>query len=381
MHQIKYLKPLTISRNSSAVRSDRKDPQYELSTTISLTNDLGEQFFYGETVVTFQVRLYEKRRFTEAYTIVSTLREKWSPGNRAMNFKACLSGKELNPSGAGGFVSVYTSVDDDAEVHDAMNYEDLDTTEMIDQTLEGTDIVDVFRGYETEMVRNTGVQFIPISSDLLEVPQINQELPIKTDRIALRTLNGVKIYEELSGSIARHLWDAGNLVVSLPRDELISFLFKGDTVLDHDRLNILELGTGIGVVSIKMSKHFPNSKVCATDLDDAREICQMNIDLNGCDNCSFEELDWEVEEQNGVKWDVIIVTDCTYNPLYYDALLHVLQRESSSHTVVLIAHKFREPLSESEFFTKCMANFTLQRQRWYSDSSTLIHMGLYRCQK
>jgi predicted nicotinamide N-methyase len=200
---------------------------------------------------------------------------------------------------------------------------------------------------------------------------------MKTDRISKRTISDILVYEELSGSIARHLWDAGILLNELSKKDLLKFV-QHDSL---DKLKILELGTGIGLVSIHLSKLFKNSEILATDLEDSYEVCQKNITYNDADDrVKFSELDWESETDTGTKWDLIVITDCTYNPLYYDSLINVLKREIvSGFTKVVLSHKFRESVSEGEFFVKMESSgFKLEKQIWHNlGGQNLVHTGLY----
>lgn len=371
MQQIKLLKPLTVASKASLPRARPSDPAYELSTTISLTNDLGEQFFYGETTVSFEVRCHlnnDRSRINEGFKIVRKGEERWTAGKRALLINTRCSLKELP---IGSLVSIHVHVLDSSKTVDALGNDELTTEGLIQETLEGLNTSVFDNCTETSVARSSKVQFIPVSSDLLEIPVLEQ-LPVKTERLAIRSLSGTLLYEELSGSIARHVWDAGDLVVGLSQDQLAYLLGPLDA-----RLNILELGTGIGLVSIHLSRKIPNCRVLATDLPDAREMCEMNIDLNRS-SVTFDELDWESNLATGTNWDIIITTDCTYNPAYYDALLNVLTRESSTQTRVVLVHKFREPYSESAFFTKIARDFTLDKQIWYSNGATLVHAGVYR---
>jgi hypothetical protein len=335
---------------------------------------LGDLFFYGDTVVTFEVRCHKWRfrsRINEGFHVVKVVEEHWKPGKRAIDIKILCSMKDL-PCGSN--VSIYVHVSVDATIIDALDFGGLTTEELIKDNLKGLDSTVFDDCKDTISMRCPDMRFVPISSDLIEIPQSLHKLPLKTERIALRTLQDVILYEELSGSIARHVWDAGSFVVNLPERQLVKFIWE--ELKPSSKPNILELGTGIGLVSIHLSKLLPNAHINATDLPDALEICEMNIGLN-YSSVTFDELDWESENSTGIHWDLVVTTDCTYNPLYYDSLLHVLHRESNPGTMVLLVHKFREPVSESEFFMKCARFFKLKRQIWYSESNTLIHMGLY----
>jgi hypothetical protein len=89
------------------------------------------------------------------------------------------------------------------------------------------------------------------------------------------------------------------------------------------RLNILELGTGCGIVGMTLASVLPNCNVKLSDLPEAREIVEKNITgpvlgpLPGS-SLSFLELDWDNElpapfSHAGAKVDLVLAADCTYN--------------------------------------------------------------------
>jgi hypothetical protein len=96
-------------------------------------------------------------------------------------------------------------------------------------------------------------------------------------------------------------------------------------------LNVLELGTGCGMVGIAIAQTISNSKVLLTDLPEAREIVERNIEsaVKAPDaSLAFLELDWDAELPDGLKstsepLDLVVAADCTYNPdSRYDHFLH-----------------------------------------------------------
>ena len=89
------------------------------------------------------------------------------------------------------------------------------------------------------------------------------------------------------------------------------------------RLNVLELGTGCGIVGMTLASVVPNCSVHLSDLPEAREIVERNItdsSLRLCDGSklAFEELDWDHELPAWLalpdsKIDLVLASDCTYN--------------------------------------------------------------------
>lgn len=125
----------------------------------------------------------------------------------------------------------------------------------------------------------------------------------------------------------------------------------------YKTLKVIELGAGCGIVGIALAQSVPDCQVILTDLPEAREIAQRNIDgMNPAmmSTVSFTELNWEQPLPDTVKsrsHDLILVADCTYNPDSGPALVHTLSAlvEKSPRAVVLLSMKVRHR-SELLFF-------------------------------
>jgi methylase of polypeptide subunit release factors len=85
------------------------------------------------------------------------------------------------------------------------------------------------------------------------------------------------------------------------------------------RLQILELGTGCGMVGIAIAQIIKDADVHLTDLPEAREIVQRNLSLAHLaegSTLAFQELDWEDEIPTNIetaRLDLVVAADCTYN--------------------------------------------------------------------
>lgn len=84
---------------------------------------------------------------------------------------------------------------------------------------------------------------------------------------------------------------------------------------------ILELGTGCGIVGIALAQTLCHASVLLTDLPEAREIVQRNIDqasvAEGA-SLKFLELDWDAELPHQLQnpsrpLHLVLAADCTYN--------------------------------------------------------------------
>lgn len=124
----------------------------------------------------------------------------------------------------------------------------------------------------------------------------------------------VQIAEDIGNSIDRHVWDAGVILSSFISYE-IDNLGTSQLMRDTDK-NILELGTGCGIVGITAAIATNANIVCMTDLVTAVDIVTTNISNNmraikGV-NAYFEVYDWSKPVSKTIAstpWDLIIMSD------------------------------------------------------------------------
>lgn len=264
--------------------------QDTISGTFTIVNDLGDLFYYGSATV--QVSDGQG----------NTTKVNWSPGMRSAKFCLNLGGFRRRQNG----VQISIVVNRDKSNQDML--------------------------YSESEPHFLSVEY---------------NSAIGEDLVLRRLDGGLVIAEELgSNNLARHVWDAG----------IAACRYLQTSEINEQPSNILELGSGCGLVGICLAKRFRQSKVVLTDLDDAREMCQTNIQLNNVGaTAQFEQLDWDDQTAcsnlaQRCVWDLILVTDCTYNPSSYEILLTTIQTLATPNkTQVLVAHKFRDE-SETEFF-------------------------------
>lgn len=87
------------------------------------------------------------------------------------------------------------------------------------------------------------------------------------------------------------------------------------------RLRILELGTGCGMVGIALAHLIHDANVLLTDLPEAQEIVEHNINqtkLAKGSTLSFRTLDWDDDlpqdlQSSSSPLDLVVAADCTYN--------------------------------------------------------------------
>lgn len=123
------------------------------------------------------------------------------------------------------------------------------------------------------------------------------------------------------------------------------------------KLNIIELGSGCGIVGISLAQSIPDCDVLLTDLPEAREIAERNIaSMNSAtgSKAKFLELDWNQPlppSIQAITFDLILVADCTYNPDSGPSLVQTLIGlvEKAPKSIVLLSMKVRHE-SELVFF-------------------------------
>lgn len=122
-------------------------------------------------------------------------------------------------------------------------------------------------------------------------------------------------------------------------------------------LQVLELGSGCGIVGIALAKLLPRCSVMLTDLPEAEDIVIQNIAAARPAHSSkieYQNLDWDEPLPKDFchePIDLILVSDCTYNADSLPALVSVLDRlvQSSPSALILVALKRRHE-SEAIFF-------------------------------
>ncbi|POS79690.1 hypothetical protein DHEL01_v201924 [Diaporthe helianthi] len=188
-------------------------------------------------------------------------------------------------------------------------------------------------------------------------------------RLALAEGAFLSVDERIGESIDRHVWDAGvvtaGVLVNLCQGQVSKHTWGRTPVLKdllcsvtpERPLNVIELGCGVGILGIALaaalyrrmslswdakSRTQSASRILLTDLSDAEEVALANIasekkarkavPAGGPSvDTGFECLDWD-EGKTGVfgpkaqasSWDLIIISDCTYNVDMLSALVKTI---------------------------------------------------------
>lgn len=201
-------------------------------------------------------------------------------------------------------------------------------------------------------------------------PSDGQQIFESMRRFTLAEGDFLRVDEMIGESIDRHVWDAGVVTTGV----LLNLCTQNGTskhtwdktpllrevlcsVTPTRPVNVIELGCGVGILGVGLaaalyrrisSSWDPEdpaqspSSVLLTDLPDAEEVAARNIadekllrkpvlhDKSSVDT-DFESLDWD-EGKTGVfgpkarasSWDLIIISDCTYNVDMLSALVKTI---------------------------------------------------------
>lgn len=171
----------------------------------------------------------------------------------------------------------------------------------------------------------------------------------------------LEVEEEIGESIARHVWDAGVVALAAiagtykfprlgpsrhPCMQALRRMFD-----DGETMNILELGCGVGILGTGLCAVYPRGAgdctILMTDLDEAEGRARANMALLkhnrsgsqlGSANLLYENLDWDHGRQGRFgrqvrrrRWDLVMLSDCTYNADALPALVGTLSALHASN--------------------------------------------------
>lgn len=171
----------------------------------------------------------------------------------------------------------------------------------------------------------------------------------------------LQVEEDIGESIARHIWDAGVVASAHYADSSSSpTVTRALFPIKNGSFNVLELGSGVGILGLTIASILPGAasaqgerlekaRVLLTDLEEAEERARSNIarynallaaeseqpelDSTAVQNVTveYENLDWDdgCEGRFGplaaaVPWDLVVLSDCTYNVDSLPALVGTL---------------------------------------------------------
>lgn len=138
-------------------------------------------------------------------------------------------------------------------------------------------------------------------------------------------------------------------------DDSLPLLRKLLTAEKSKRLRVLEVGAGCGIVGIALSQ-LRKCEVILTDLEDAQEIMQSNVDCAAPASGSSlkrQVLGWGagLGDLEGSKFDVVLVSDCIYNPDSSVLLVETIKAltEQNPHVLIFVAFKRRHDADDIFF--------------------------------
>ncbi|KAI9718326.1 MAG: hypothetical protein M1828_006728 [Chrysothrix sp. TS-e1954] len=188
------------------------------------------------------------------------------------------------------------------------------------------------------------------------------------------------IWENADNSIAGHVWDAGValsacLVNDKTRETKLAFMNMHliQCIVKKGHVDAVELGSGCGLVGLCLARTFQACKLVLTDVEEARATLQRNLEAvevgltdksNLTSRVEIETLDWEHDLPASISsnaFDLVIVSDCTYNADSTPALVRTIARlvQSASNALIVVALKKRHDSEDILFQLMDSAQFAI----------------------
>ncbi|KAI1207703.1 putative methyltransferase-domain-containing protein [Annulohypoxylon truncatum] len=200
----------------------------------------------------------------------------------------------------------------------------------------------------------------------------------------------LELEEDIGESIARHIWDAGVVTASFLADACRTREGVRDILpIRRGVFSVLELGCGVGILGITLAliiekaaaaqgQVLGKTTVLLTDLAEAEERARSNISRAekvlsrlptpfSTVSLQYENLDWDDGKHgqfgplaSAQPWDLIILSDCTYNVDSLPALVGTLsalhtanlrhnESQADTKTLVILATKPRHSSEQALF--------------------------------
>lgn len=330
MHYIKFLKLPNIFRGEKKSTS--------IKTVVAVTTDLGDDYFPDDLLLDFELL---ESRVGKSSKKAQTRSHQWRPGMRALPVELRISGTNT---------CSYT-----LHVHASKS------------------------SYSTEFSSSSGTLVTPSVMSVVS-PSFGDTGDADVDFDVVRPMpmtqsQELRIYEATGDSIARHIWDGsvafcGLIDQASSGKSGISFLDKVVSDVDaKDIFNVIELGAGVGLAGLALARVMPKASVLLTDVPEVEELLSRSIAANKMDptKVTFDMLDWEQEVPKGImeqKFNLIIVSECTYNEDSIPALVNVLSQLMlrSAEAVIIVATKQRHENERVFYDLMEKAHFVLSEQ-------------------
>lgn len=349
MHYIRLLR-------TPALVTEKGRPS--IPVVLTITTDLGDSFLTPRAPIKLKVGVYESdadrggRKVPGEETLASSILT-WAPGTRVLKTELAL------PPRTDAAVPLRVFAFPTAQLWGGST----------------SDVV-------TSLSASGQGRIMPVWADVQRPGQDPSRVSCRRLRIGKEDegVSYLEIEEDIGESIARHVWDAGVVTTSfvlgqtapdasLPSSSILSALSSTGLT------NVLELGCGVGILGLGVATWLaaqpgPAPSVLLTDLPEATErasanIARWNASATGAKAQQpphFESLDWD-DGRNGVfgplvksrPWDLVVLSDCTYNVDVLPALVGTLSALHDSNKAVRAEAAFRtrvllatKPRHESE---------------------------------
>ncbi|KAL8916546.1 MAG: hypothetical protein Q9172_006247 [Xanthocarpia lactea] len=306
VHYIRFLQPPRVSRlNHDKVHA-------LLSTLLTITTDLGDDFYPGDACILIAV---------EHGTVIDLLgTAHWKPGMRVLKIEAKVPLDDLRLRARFFFTC-----------NEYLHIDSLQIGRL-------SDIVSAW------------------TEEFLHLDDLDTNLTIR--RFQSPTGPVLEICEENGDSMARHVWDGGIVLAAW----LVTMEYV-QHVADEGPFNILELGTGCGTVGLAFGIRW-DCQLLLTDVDDdalkyAIQNARKSRDsFNSVWEC--RALDWSSPDrfQLDRPLDFIVASECIYNPDSIPDLVRTMAslvrqsnglRAGSPQPKIMVSTKVRHS-SEAAFF-------------------------------
>lgn len=375
MHYIRLLRPLSL------------DDRGKVKIILTITTDLGDAFLSPPKPVPISVCLHDGHTTSTASESIrlttSGSQSVWKDGMRVLKLDVQPPSRVIQ--------GIKT-----AAVHPAAR----DTVDIC--IMASSDPEEPLRTVDLPFDETEG-RILGLSAPISLLGQEPKYLAKRKFRLSPQT-SFLELNEEIGESIDRHIWDAGVIAMGAVSNMLSSDLSTDTDHVTWDKtpllkkllcsasssqpVNVIELGCGVGILGLGLAASLharlsntacegevSPSRILLTDLSGAEDLASTNISLHAkaversgqvpAVVLDFESLDWEdgKEGRFGPKvgrttWDVIIISDCTYNVDMLPALVGTLSALSNKttkdtndekHTRVMLATKPRHASEKALF--------------------------------
>jgi hypothetical protein len=328
MHYIRLLRPPSLEGSKSKL---------SLKLVVSITTDLGDSFLSPAQPVFIRVLVRSHGTDGEIWTEITSVKSRptWRKGLRVLKF--------------------------DLPVPAALSRVDKVHIRPTDQRLVASSASDLAR-------RSQGL-IVPVSVDLVapenEAAHVCYRVLKLSDDQGSGLSSALQVEEEIGDtSLARHVWDGGLMTVAhianmcsstVPPGSISGLAALKETLCQDKDISILEVGCGIGTLGIgltqvlrsRVGESCKGSSILMTDLPEAEERVVANISRYKASlsetpdatkvGIDYEDLNWEDGRLGkfGPKvqsklWDLIVISDCTYNVDTIPALVQTLSQLHSA---------------------------------------------------